>query len=191
MTEEAKQEEALKAKEPAKAKETSAEGGEVAVKSAGGEVAEEGKHSPSAFFDFDREFERALEKFFHRGWLRSPRWEFPKFSALSEDRTPNVNVIDRDGEVLVEAELPGVEKDDLDVSLSENTVTIKASTRKEEEKEEGEYRRREISTGYYSRTLPLPARVEGEKAKAEFKNGVLRLTLPKSEQSRKVNIQVD
>ena len=92
---------------------------------------------------------------------------------------------------LEEAELPGVSKEDLDVSVSEKTVTIKASTRREEEKEEGDYHRREISTGLYSRTLSLPAAVEGENARAEFKDGVLRLTLPKSEESKRISIQVE
>jgi len=143
------------------------------------------------FLDFDTEFERAFENFFKRGWLSTPRWEFPKPAAMFGEKAPNVNLIDRDNEVVIEAELPGVSKDDVDVSISENTVTIKAETRREEEKEEGEYHKREISTGYYSRTLPLPATVESEEAKAEFADGVLTLTLPKSEQSKRISIKVD
>lgn len=143
-------------------------------------------------WDLDRDFERAFENFFNRGWLRSPRWgDFPSLRETMGEKTPRVNVIDRDDEVVVEAELPGVKKDDLEVSMTENTVTIKASTRKEEKEEKGDYRRREISTGFYSRTLPLPMAVKGEKAKAEFKDGMLKLTLPKTEQAKKLNIKVD
>jgi HSP20 family protein len=161
----------------------------VEVKSEG-EVAQPSR-GLSTFFDFDKEFERAFENFFKRGWPSAPRWEFPKVSGAFGDKAPNVNLIDRDDEVVIEAELPGVDKDDLDVSLSENSVTIKASTKKEEVKEEGEYHRREISTGYYSRTLPLPAAVQGAQAKAELKDGMLKLTLPKAEQAKRVNIKVD
>ena len=162
---------------------------DVASTSSGVTSAESEHRSPLApFIDFDREFERAFERFFRGRWLGAPKWEFPRPFG---EKSPDVNLIDRENEIVIEAELPGVSKEDLDVSVSEKTVTIKASTRREEEKEEGDYHRREISTGLYSRTLSLPAAVEGENAKAEFKDGVLRLTLPKSEQSRRISIQVD
>ena len=91
-------------REPAKQEEEKS--GEVEVKKAGAEGAEPGaeKRSLSPLWDFDREFERAFENFFTRGWLRSPRWEFPKLSRAFHDKMPNVNVIDRDDEVVVEAE---------------------------------------------------------------------------------------
>ena len=93
--------------------------------------------------------------------------DFPSFREALDDKIPKVNVIDRDEELVIEAELPGVEKDDLDVSLTENAVTIKASTRKEEKQE------------------------KGDEAKAAFKDGILTLTLPKAEQAKRVNIKVD
>ncbi len=142
-------------------------------------------------WDFERDFERAFENFFNRGWLRAPRWDLPALREPLGEKMPKVNVIDRDNEVVIEAELPGVKKDDLDISLTENTVTIKASTRKEESEEKGDYHRREISTGYFARTLPLTAAVQGENAKAEFKDGMLTLTLPKAEQAKRLNIKVD
>jgi HSP20 family protein len=148
------------------------------------------RRSPAPFFDFDREFERAFENFFKRGWLSPSRWEFPKPSAGFGEKAPNVNLIDRENEIVIEAELPGVSKDDVDVSISENAVTIKASTRREEKKEEGEYHRREISTSLYSRTLPLPAAVVSGEAKAQFTDGVLTVTLPKAEESKRVSISV-
>jgi HSP20 family protein len=171
-------------------KEEAAKSTEVEVKSEGGAVEEAGDEKRS-LWDFEREFERAFENFFARDWLRSPRWELPRLPRAFADKMPNINVIDRDDQVVVEAELPGVGKDDLDISLSDNTVTIKASTRKEEVADEGDYHRREISAGFLSRTVTLPANVEGDKAKAEFQNGMLTLTLPKAAQAKRVNIQVD
>ena len=108
-----------------------------------------------------------------------------------EGKTPSVDVIEKDDEVIVKAELPGVDKKDLDISVTNNTVTIKGSTSHEEKEEKGDYYRSEISRGSYSRTLSLPAEVDEEKTKAKFKNGILKLTLPKLKKSKRHNVKVD
>lgn len=139
------------------------------------------------------EFDRLMEGFFPRGWLSPFRrdWaEWPASLIPFEGRTPRVDVIDQEDKVIVRAEVPGVKKDDLDVSLSDDAVTIRGTTRHEEEKKEGEYYRRELSEGEFSRTVPLPADVDGEKAKASFSDGILELTLPKQEKSRRHKIEV-
>lgn len=100
-------------------------------------------------------------------------------------------MIDRENELLVRAELPGVDKQDLDVSLSDNTVTIRASTSHEREEEQGDYHRREISRGSFARTIRLPAMITGEKAKATFRNGILEMTLPKIEQEQRRRIEIE
>ena len=142
--------------------------------------------------DIYDEMDRLFENFLGRGWMRPWRGSFPRVaeSAL-ELKVPTVNVIDRDSEIVVRAELPGVEKKDLDVTLSEDAVTIKGSTRKEEKEENGDYYRREISEGTFSRTVALPAAINTETAKASFKDGMLELTLPKVAQAKKRSIQVD
>ena len=76
------------------------------------------------------------------------------------------------------------------MSLTDRTITIRASTRKEEKEEKGEYFRREISTGEASRTLRLPAAVDGQKAKAEFKDGILEIVVPKIEKAKRVQVEV-
>jgi len=101
-----------------------------------------------------------------------------------------VDVIDRDDEVVVKAELPGVEKKDLDVSVTETSVTIKGTTSHEEKEEKGDYYRCEISRGAYARTVALPSYVDADKAKASFKDGVLELTLPKVEKSKRRSIEI-
>ena len=108
-----------------------------------------------------------------------------------EGRSPKVDVIDRDKEIVVKAELPGLKKDDLEVGIIDNRFTIKASTKHEEETEEGEYHRRELSTGSFVRTLILPADVDGAKAKALFKDGMLELTMPKQEQAKRHNVKIE
>ncbi|MGH8579474.1 MAG: Hsp20/alpha crystallin family protein [Gammaproteobacteria bacterium] len=102
-----------------------------------------------------------------------------------------MDVIDRENEIILRAELPGVSKDNLDVSLSANTVLIRASTRHEAQEKKGGYYRREMSRGEFQRTIPMPANVKSEKAKASFKDGILELTLPKLEQSTRRAIKVE
>jgi len=139
--------------------------------------------------DIEQEMERAFEGFLSRNWL-SPFRGLPSLRTTLEARLPKVDVIERDGEVVVRAELAGVDKKDLEVSLLERTLTIRATTRKEEKEEKGEYFRREISTGETSRTIRLPADVDGTKAKAEFKDGMLEIVVPKLEKSSRVKVDV-
>jgi HSP20 family protein len=87
--------------------------------------------------------------------------------------------------------VPGVEKKDLDISVGEDSVTIKGSTSKEEKEEKGDYYRREISRGSFIRTVALPATVDGTKAKASFKDGMLELTLPKTEKAKRHSVKLD
>ena len=139
--------------------------------------------------DIEREFEELFGNFMSRNWMRPFRWDLPTLPS-AEVRLPKVDVIERDGEILVRAELPGVEKKDLDVSLTDRTVTIKASTRTESKEEKGDYFRREISTGQTSRTVTLPSEVDGQKATAEFKDGLLEITIPKTAVANRVRVDV-
>lgn len=142
----------------------------------------------SPFEDMDRLF----DQYFHRG-MRPWRFDWPSLGdlALPDMKIPKVDVVDRENEVLVKAEVPGVEKKDLDISLSDSTITIKGSTRHEEKEENGDYCRREISTGSFSRTVTLPAEVDGTRAKANFKDGMLELTIPKVEKAKRHSVKLD
>jgi len=138
--------------------------------------------------------DKLFESHFPRGWMRPFRMEWPSWAegmAPFEGKTPKVDVIDRDDEVLVKAELPGVDKKDVDISVTRNTVTIKGTTSHEEKEEKGDYYRCEMSRGSYQRTVMLPADVAEDKAKAKFKDGVLELTLPKLEKAKRHTVKVD
>jgi len=139
------------------------------------------------------EMDRMFDQYFRRGWMRPWRFEWPSLPdvGLPEMIVPKVDVIDRENEVVVKAEIPGVEKKDLDISVGEDTVTIKGSTRHEEKEEKGDYYRCEISRGAFSRTVALPATVDGGKAKGSFKDGVLELTLPKIEKAKRHAVKVE
>ena len=139
----------------------------------------------SPFHEMDRIFES-----FFPDWMRtSPLWG--SVASPMDVMRPRVDIVDRDEEVLVRAELPGVTRENLEVSLNGSHVTIKASTAHEEKEEKGDYYRAEISRGSYSRTIALPAEVDGDRAKATFKNGVLELALPKIEKAKRHSIKVD
>lgn len=121
------------------------------------------------------------------------RMGFPALGDMGwpfQAHAPKVDVIDRGKEILVRAEIPGVTKDDLHISLTDQTVTIRGETHKESKEEHGDYFRREIASGSFQRTLALPVEVVGDQASASFRDGVLELVLPKVERapSRKVRI---
>lgn len=104
---------------------------------------------------------------------------------------PRVDVVDRGKELVLRAEIPGVAKEDLKISLTDQTVTIRGETHKEAKEEKGDYHRREITRGSFQRTLSLPAEVAGDKAKASFKDGVLELVLPKVERPGARTVRID
>lgn len=95
-------------------------------------------------------------------------------------RVPSIDLYEKDGSLVVEAELPGIDKKDVKVHYTDNTVTIQGETKTEKEEKKEGYFRAERQYGSYFRTLSLPQPVDFSQAKAEFKNGVLTLTLPKS-----------
>jgi HSP20 family protein len=146
-----------------------------------------------------QEMDRLFDEFLERRWpsMQRPEWarmpDWPKLDRLTGllgERVPSVDVVDHDGEIVVRAEVPGVEKDDLDVSISDRTLTIKGSTRSETKDESGDYYRQEIKTGSFGRSVLLPADVDASKAKASFKDGVVELTLPKLASSKRKKIKV-
>jgi HSP20 family protein len=164
---------------------------DVEVSTKKGELVEPKTSWPTNPFE---EMERMFEQFMGRKWLSPFSWENPLWSEMAKSmdvRVPSVDVIDREEEIVVRAEIPGVEKENLEVSLSDDRLTIKGSTQQEkEEKEAGEYTRREMSRGSFTRMVTLPANVDGEKAKASFKDGVLELTLPKLKPSKRTRINI-
>ena len=138
------------------------------------------------------EMERWFDEFLPGAWMRRRGWpSWAEFMHPIEGVMPRVDVIDRDDEVVVRAELPGVEKDDLEVSLDEETLTIKGKTAHETREEKGAYFRTEIARGEFSRTLTLPTSVDPDSCKTAFKDGVLELMLKKMEGSKRRRIPIN
>ncbi len=138
------------------------------------------------------EFDRFFDNVFDRGWMPMlhrdhPLWE--RFAGFDKGM-PKVDVIERDAEVVVRAEVPGFEREDLEVSVSDRSVTVKGEHRQESKEEEGEFYRSEITTGSFSRSVPLPSDIDADKAEASFKNGILELTLPKLNKATRRKVEV-
>jgi HSP20 family protein len=139
------------------------------------------------------ELEPLFERFMGRSWLRPSAldWPLSGMKGVMEARMPSVDIVDREAELVVRAEVPGIDKKDIDVSITDNTVTIKGSVSREQKEEKGDYYRCEISRGAFSRTVTLPCNVDGSKVKAAMKDGVLEITLPKVAQSKRQSVRVE
>jgi len=107
-----------------------------------------------------------------------------------EITTPTVDLYEEKDDIVVKAELPGMEKDNIEVNLSDDRLTIRGEKKKEEEIKKENYYRSERSYGSFIRTLELPTEVQADKVKANFKNGVLEIRLPKTEESKKKETKV-
>jgi HSP20 family protein len=97
---------------------------------------------------------------------------------------PQLDVTEADKEIVVSAELPGLEAKDVELSVEKDMLTIRGEKRSEETSGDGGQRWTERTYGKFERNIPLPTDVKADAAKAEFKNGVLRITLPKSEDAK-------
>jgi HSP20 family protein len=131
------------------------------------------------------EMERRFEDFFRRPFsLFAPSW-LPRLRMHEMEMTPTVDIFEEGGDVVVKAELPGMKKEDIDVKLTEDTVTISGEKKKEEKVEKKNYYRLERSHGSFTRSFSLPSEVQTDKSKAQFKNGILEIRVPKTEEAKK------
>ncbi len=98
---------------------------------------------------------------------------------------PSVDLKETEQEIILKADIPGVNQEDLDITVDENVVTLKGETKQDESREEKGYHLTERRYGSFYRTIPLPAEVKTEEATAHYKNGVLELRIPKIETHKK------
>lgn len=98
--------------------------------------------------------------------------------------SPKIELSESDSEYKISAELPGVNEKDVDISVSKDALTISGEKRSEHSEEKGSFKRTERFYGSFHRVIPLNGEVDTEKAEASYKNGVLTITLPKSESAK-------
>lgn len=128
----------------------------------------------------------AMDRLFEESFVR-PR---ARWLAPAGVETLAVDMYETDDAVVVKSAIPGAKPEDLDVSVTGDTLTIKGETRTEEEVKEENYIRRECRYGSFCRSLTIPVPVVSDKAEAEFEDGVLILTLPKAEEVKPKAIKV-
>lgn len=140
---------------------------------------------------WERDMDRMMENFF--GGRMRPWWPERWQTAQLDIAAPAVDVYEEKGDIVVKAELPGIEKDNVQVNLTDHHLTIKGEKKKEEEVKDENYYRSERSYGSFVRTLDLPAEVKPDKVKASFKDGILEVRLPKTEEAKakEINVKVE
>lgn len=136
-----------------------------------------------------REMEQMFDEFFDRRLrpLWPERWWPARRAGVS---VPAVDLYEEKDEIVAKVELPGLGKEDIQVNITDNLLTIKGEKKKEEEIKEDDYYYAERSYGSFTRAVELPKAVQFEKAKACFKNGVLEIRLPKTEEAKRKEIKV-
>ena len=125
----------------------------------------------------EQEMDHFMDKFFGRHPVRA---------ALSEVRipSPDLEMFDKNDEIVVKAEVPGLDKPDIQVSVDGNLLTIKGEKKKEKETKEDDYFFSERAYGAFSRSLRLPVEVKADNVTASLNNGVLEVHLPKAEEAK-------
>jgi HSP20 family protein len=118
-----------------------------------------------------------------RGW----RAEEP---AATTSWSPSVDIFETEGEIVVKAELPGMDRKDIALHLENNVLSLRGERRFVKETKEENYHRIERSYGNFSRSFSIPATVDEEKIRADYKDGVLKIILPKKDQAKPKQIKI-
>jgi HSP20 family protein len=136
---------------------------------------------PSDIFTMQREMNKMFDSFFRGG---------DEPGLLNGNWMPAVDVAEEDNEYVVKIELPGVNKDDVKITLESNILTIRGEKKAEKESKDKNYHRMERSYGSFQRSFTLPTSVKNDKIDAEYNNGILSITLPKAEEAKPKQIEV-
>ena len=136
------------------------------------------RQEQDTFMDLRSEMNRLFDEFFEGPFGLSP---FSGESSFMGDFAPRLDISETDKDVVISAELPGLEPDDINLSLERNALTIRGEKRAEKEEQDKRYYRVERSYGSFHRSIPLPDEVDQDKIDATFKRGVLKVKLPKTQ----------
>ncbi len=144
--------------------------------------------------EMERWFDRTVEDFWRRPFptlLRPERW-WPAETGMTM-RMLAVDVYEEKDDVILKAEIPGLSKEDISVQVTDSTLMIKGEKKREEEVKEDDYYRCERFFGSFTRAVALPCDVKADQVKASFKNGVLEVRMPKTEEAKKkaVTVKID
>ena len=111
--------------------------------------------------------------------------------TIQRRRQPFIDIVETDKEVIATAEMPGLNKEDIDINLTDDSLEISTNTKYEEEKKEKDYIYRERRSGSYYRSISLPSAIDVDSAKASYNNGVLEIKMSKTEIKKKTSLKVE
>ncbi len=131
---------------------------------------------------------REMDKFFDSLFERRPTRRFRFFEE--DELFPLVDITETDNDLILRADLPGIDPNDINISLSDGILTIKGEKKQEKEEETEDYHIIERSYGTFTRQIQLPKSIESDQASASYKNGVLKIVLPKKEESKRKEIKI-
>ncbi|HSQ02757.1 MAG TPA: Hsp20/alpha crystallin family protein [Burkholderiales bacterium] len=136
-------------------------------------------------------FERFLDSMFRHDWPRPFFWREPLAELMEkQERRMAIDVVDEADRILVRAEMPGIDKKDISVSMTDHLLTIKGSFARDEKQEKPHYYRREIARGSFERSVLLPENTDATKVEAALTNGVLEVSVAKAKESKRRSIEV-
>ncbi len=118
-------------------------------------------------------------------------WRLDDSEVTMSTWTPTTDMIETDAEYVVEVELPGLSKKDIQINCQDNVLSIEGERKQEEKEERPGYLRSERSYGTFKRSIMLPTSIVEDKVKATFKDGVLRVTVPKAEKSKRKSVPIE
>jgi len=133
------------------------------------------------------------------GWLWRPwedwedldKWFEEKWPELkTAEFVPAVDVYEKGNNIVVEAQIVGVEPDKIDVSFEDNALILKGKSEKKSEVEDKNYYRKEVRYGSFYRVISLPAKVIGDKAEATYEDGILKITIPKAPEVKEKKVKI-
>lgn len=131
-----------------------------------------------------KDFDNLFDRFFNE-----PAFSIPKLFS-EKNWYPNVDVSEGKKDIIVKAEIPGVDKEGIDISLDGRLLTINGEKKHEKEESDEHFHRVESSFGFYKRTIELPAEVDESKVDAKYKNGVLKIRLKKAKEIEAKRIKI-
>jgi HSP20 family protein len=133
------------------------------------------------FEEAERWFEAAFRKPFS---LFGHRW-LPRLRGMEmEEVNPSMDIFEEGDKIVVKAEMPGIKKEDVEVTVTDHTMRITGEKKREEKVEKKNYYWEERSYGSFSRSFQLPSEVQTDKAEAKFKDGILEVRIPKTEEAK-------
>ena len=139
---------------------------------------------PRPFFDAPS-LREAMDRLFDRSFVTPGEWV-----TLARWEQPAIDVVSKPEEIVVKAALPGVKLEDIETTITDETLTIHGTYREEEKKEEEGYLFRELSHGEFRRVISLPTGIKADATRATFHDGILTMTIPKVEPVKPLEIKV-